>query len=67
MTSTRIEHGRHERMLGVAEEAKFILSSETDRVDHPVWYSKSMFLNNYPYLGHDQDWRDDDREVISWR
>jgi hypothetical protein len=63
MTSTRIKYGRRERMLELAEQAKFILSSETDRVDHYMWYSKSMFLNNYPYLGHDPDWRDDEKDI----
>lgn len=37
MTSTRIDYGRRERMLKLAEEAKSILSSETEQLDHPIW------------------------------
>lgn len=63
MTSTRVKYGRRERMLEAAEEAKSILSSETELLDHPMWSSKTMFLDSNPYFSRDELWRDDEREV----
>ena len=61
MTSKRIEYGRRKRMLEVAEEAKSILSSETEELDHPIWSSKTMFLaNNVRFASKDQLWSDDE-------
>jgi hypothetical protein len=60
MTSTKIEYGRRERMLELAEEAKSILSSETEQLDHPIWRSKTMFLENVPFFSNDQPWTDDE-------
>lgn len=61
MTSERIEYGRRERMLEFAEEAKSILSSETEELEHPIWSSKTMFLeNNVRFASQDQLWSDDE-------
>lgn len=55
MTSTRINYARRKRMLELAEEASSILSSETEELDHPVWSSKTMFLeNNVRFASQDQ-------------
>ncbi|GAB7322014.1 hypothetical protein MBLNU13_g03068t1 [Cladosporium sp. NU13] len=57
MTSERIEYGRRERMLELAEEAKSILYSETEELDHPIWSSKTTFLeNNVRFASQDQLW-----------
>ena len=48
-------------MLEFAEEAKSILSSETEELDHPIWNSKTMFLeNNVRFASQDQLWSDDE-------
>lgn len=50
-------------MLKLAEEAKSILSSETEQLDHPIWTSKTMFLENVPYFSPGQYWGGDDNSV----
>lgn len=47
-------------MLEFAEEAKSILSSETEELDHPIWSSKTMFLeNNVRFASENRLWSDD--------
>ena len=50
-------------MLELAAEANSILSSETEELDHPIWSSKTMFLQNVPYFNRGQYWGGDDESV----
>lgn len=50
-------------MLKVVEEAKTILLSERDEFEHPIWASKSQFLENYPFLGEYPVLKDDEKYV----
>jgi hypothetical protein len=63
MTSERIDYGRRAEALILAAEARSILSSETDSIEHPYWNSKTEFLESNPIFGEDRHMDDDDKNI----